>query len=107
MSKAWVMQNKVTAVQCQWLITGDSDNNTTAPETTSNAASNTSKKHVINFGVAVVAHAQALPSKRLRKAPISSNSKKGRDKEPMDVQTTSRYGGLEDEDDMKEWEALE
>jgi hypothetical protein len=42
-------------------------------------------------------------------APISTgagDSKTVRHKEPMNVQTSAGYGGLEDEDDNEEWEAI-
>ena len=51
---------------------------------------------------------QALPSNKSRKASTSTSvdSEKVCDNKPKDVQTSVRYGGLEDEDDDKEWEAI-
>lgn len=84
----------------------DSDDDATVPEATSCAAGKPSKKRLINSGIAVVAHEQALPSKQSRNATISGDSEKVCDKEPTDVQTMCHYGGLEDEDDNEEWEAI-
>jgi hypothetical protein len=51
---------------------------------------------------------QMFASKKSRKAStlISGDLEKVRDKEPINVQTGVGYGGLEDEDDNEEWEAI-
>jgi hypothetical protein len=108
-SAAWVKQAKTTtAVQHRRAIPEVSDDDATAPEVTSGAASGPSKKRIINTDVAVVSHAQTFASKKSRKASTSTSGdlEKVRDKEPIDVQTGVGYGGLEDEDDNEEWEAI-
>lgn len=113
-SEAWLKQNKATAVQSRRRpITedddDDDDDDDTVPEATSSAANKPSKKkRITNSGVAVVSRVQALPSNKSRKASTSTpgDSEKVRDNGPKDVQTSVRYGGLEDEDDDEEWEAI-
>ena len=100
-SEVWLKQNK-TAKRPRPL-TDDSDDDATAPEARSSAASNPTKKRIIGSGGVVATRAQVLPSKLSRKA---STTKEVCDKEPMDVQTSCHYGGLEDEDDKEEWEAI-
>jgi hypothetical protein len=104
-SEEWLKQNKApTAVRRQQLFTGDSDDDTTAPEARSSAASRPSKKRITNSDVAVVARVHTFPSKQSRSASTSGNSEKVL--EPTDVQTSCRYGGLEDEDDNEEFETF-
>ena len=114
-SEAWLKQNKATAAQSRRRpITEDDDDDDddddgTAPEATSSAANRPpKKKRITNSGVAVVSRVQALPSNKSRKASTSTSgdSEKVHDDEPKDVQTSVRYGGLEDEDDDEEWEAI-
>ena len=96
--EAWVLQNKVVTAAQRWrLITEDSDDNPTAPEA---ATSKPTKKCIVDSDVTIGSHARTLPSKESRKA---STLEKVRYKEPM---TSCRYGGLEDEDDTEEWEAI-
>ena len=103
-SEAWVKQKKVTkATQRRRHFTDESNDDAMAP---SSAASRPSKKRITASGVAVIAHAQPLPSNQPRKTSTSANSEKACDKEPVDVQAGCRYGGLEDEDDGEEWEAI-
>jgi hypothetical protein len=97
-SETLLKQNKSTsAAKRQRHFPEDSDDD--APS----AASRSTKKRILTTSVGVTSHGQALPSKRSRKA---STSEKVSDKEPMEVQTSCRYGGLEDEDDEEEWQAV-
>lgn len=103
-SDAWVYQGKShTAIRRR--LNEDSDNEATASNATSSSANRPSKKRLTNSGIVVVARAQVLPSKQSRKSSTSGNSEKVRDEEPI-AQTSCRYGGLEDEDDEEEWEAI-
>ena len=93
------MQNKATrSVRHGWFSTEDSDDH---PEATSSVASKPTKKRLVDSGADVVARNPL--SKRSRKA---STSKKARNEEPIDIQFSCREGGLEDEDDQEEWEAI-
>jgi hypothetical protein len=111
-SAAWVKQAKTTpTVQHRQPIPEVSDDDATAPEVTSGAASGPSKKRIINSDIAVVSHVQMIASKKSCKASrpstsTSGNLEKVRDKEPIDVQTGIGYGGIEDKDDNEEWEAI-
>ena len=82
-----------------------SDEDAMAPKAT---FSKSSWKHLINPDVFVGSHAQVLPEKKSRKAPISTlgDSKTVRYNEPMNFQTSAGYSGLKDEDDNKEWETI-
>jgi hypothetical protein len=103
-SDAWLRQEKST-ISIRRRLPEDSDDETTASKPSSTTANRPSKKRIIDSGVAVVAHAQALPSKQSRKASTSGDAEKVHDEEPMDVYSC-HYGGLEDEDDEEEWEAI-
>ncbi len=73
----------------------------------SDAARKPSKKHTTNSGVAVIAHVQAFPSKKSCKTSMASTpSGPEKVQEPMDAQNSSHHGGLKDEDDKEEWEAI-
>ena len=99
-SDAWAKQNETTTVAKRPRPPpGDSDDDATA----SSAANNPTKKRVTNSRTVVPSRAQAPPSKQSSKA---SAIEEVRDEEPKDVQTSCRYGGLEDEDDTEEWEAI-
>lgn len=103
-SDAWLHQGKShRAIRRR--LNEDSDNEATVSNATSSSASRPLKKLITNSGIAVVARAQVLPSKQSRKGSTSGNSEKVCEKEPM-VHTSCRYGGLEDEDDEEEWEAI-
>ena len=105
-SEEWLKNKATTAVRRRRLVTEDSDNDATAPEATSSAASKPSKKRITNTGVVVLARDARLSSKQSRRASTLGDSEKVRDKEPTDVQTGSHDGGLDDEDDEEEWEAM-
>lgn len=105
LSEAWLERKTATASQSWRPNTDDSDYDATAPKATS---SKSSRKHLINPDVFVGSHAQVLPEKKSRKAPISTSgdSETVRYNEPMNFQTSAGYGGLEDEDDDEEWETI-
>jgi hypothetical protein len=107
LSEAW-LEHKLTTASQPWRPNmDDSDSDARAPKATS---SKSSRKHLINSDVAVGSHAQALPAKKSRKAPISTSGAGDSEtvcyEEPMNAQTSAGYGGLEDEDDNKEWETI-
>lgn len=113
LSDAWVKQVAATkTAKRRRSRTEDSDDGdaTPTPEATSSATSRPSKKRISNSGVAVAVHERTLPLKKLRKGSTSTsgagNSEKVRDEEPANVQNSSRYGGLEDEDDEEEWRVI-
>ena len=107
-SKEWVKQIAATKSAKRQACTESSDDNnaTTTPKATSSATSRPSKKCINNLGVAVIAHEQALPLKKIHKGSMSTSgegkSEKTRNKEPMAAQNSCCYGGLEDEDDKEE-----
>ena len=94
-SEAWLrQQEKDSVTQTRRGLTEDSDSD----------ARSSKKKRITTSGVVVVAHAQLLPSKKSRSASTSIDSENVRDNDV--VQTSARYGGLEDEDDTEEREAV-
>jgi hypothetical protein len=109
-SDAWVREEKDAEIdRSQQLISENSDDDAAmleATSTTSSATSKSSKKRDINSHIAVVPRAQAPSSKRSRKASRLGDPNKVRGKVPTVAQTSCRYGGLEDEDDTEECEAI-
>lgn len=106
-AEAWLKQNKAAmVVQRRRLGSEDSDDDATTSKTIPSAAARRpSKKRITNSRVAVVSHVQAFPSKKPRKTSAPSTpSRPEKVQEP--AQISSHYGGLEDEDDKKEWEAI-
>jgi hypothetical protein len=109
-SEVLLKQDRATMVaQRRRLIAEeDSDDDASTPKTVSSgAARRPSKKCITDSGVAVVARVQAFPSKKSRKASTASTpSRPEKVQQPIGAQNSSHYGGLEDEDDKEEWEAI-
>ena len=112
-SEEWVKQIAATKSTKRQACTesSDDDNATTTLEATSSSTSRPSKKCINNLGIAVIAHEQALPLKKIHKGSTSTSGKgkleKMRSEEPTATQNSCHYGGLEDEDDEEEWRVIE
>jgi hypothetical protein len=101
-TKSWLKQNKTTTLGKRQ---NESDDDSDAvPEATLIMASKPIKKRVLNSGVVVVSQAETLASRPPSKKKLNEDAvAHNKDMEQGDV----RYGGLEDEDDNKEWEAIQ
>jgi hypothetical protein len=108
-SREWLEQAKVsTVVRHRGLTMKDSSDDSSDDTTPAirRATSRPSKKRITDSGVAIVSRVQALPPKHPRKARTSGNAEMVCDEEPMGALNSCHYGGLDDEDDTQEWEAI-
>jgi hypothetical protein len=101
-TKSWLKQNKTTTLSKRQ---NESDDDSDAvPEATLITASKPIKKRILNSGVAVISQAETLASRPPSKKKKLNKDAVGHDKDTE--QGDVRYGGLEEEDDNKEWETI-
>jgi hypothetical protein len=103
-TKSWLRQRKTTTLNKRPNESDDDSDAIPDSEATPTTARKPVKKRILNSGVAVVNQAEALASKPLSKKKLSEDAvTRDGSAEQGDV----RYGGLEDEDDNKEWETIQ
>jgi hypothetical protein len=99
-TKSWLKQNKTTTLSKR---RNESDDDSDIPEAALIAASKPIKKRVLNSGVAVISQAETVASRPPSKKKLNEDAvAHDKDTEQGDL----RYGGLEEEDDNKEWETI-
>lgn len=100
-TRSWLEQNKTTTLKKRQ--NESEDDSDALPEAIPRMASKPTKKRVLNSRVAVVSQAETLASKPPSKKKLNED---GVNHDENMEQGNVRYGGLEDEDDNREWETI-